>query len=80
MVLGPVWLEYQPSHRGEDQDELYLGEAICHRKNQNLDQNLLGRAEKLTPVRPITDTKYKLPEVGSNTSHGAKNWDGMGME
>lgn len=35
--------------------------------------NLLDRAEKITPARPITDTKSKLPEVGSDTAHGAKS-------
>lgn len=58
-----------------------LSEAMYQGQTQNLDQNLLGRAEKLTPVRPIRDTKSRLAEVESDTDCGARslgsNGDGM---
>lgn len=59
----------------------YISEAICQGENQKFDQNLLGRTEKLTPVRPITETKSKLLEVEADTACGAgslgSNGDGM---
>lgn len=62
-----------PSHERLGLGWAILPEATHQGENQNLDQNLLGRGEKLTPVRPITDTKSKLPEVGSERARGAKS-------
>lgn len=72
-VPGPVWLEDRPSHERLGLGCAIISEAVCQGKNQNLDQNLLGKAEKLIPVRPITDTRLKLPEVGSDPGDGAKS-------
>lgn len=47
-VPGPVWLENRPSHERLGLGCAILSEAACQGNNQSLDQNLLGRAEKLT--------------------------------
>lgn len=77
-VPRPVWQGYRPSHERLGLGWAILSEAICQGENQNLDQNLLDKAEKLTPVRPIIDTKSKLPEVGSDTAHGARSLQSNG--
>lgn len=77
-ISGSVWLGYQPSHVKLGWGWTIFSEAIYQGDNQNVDQNLLGRAEKLSPVRPITDTKSKLLEVESDTAHGAKSWGSNG--
>lgn len=53
--------------------------GIMPRRESEFRPNLLDMAEKLTPVRPITDTKSKLPEVGSDTAHGAKSLGSNGV-
>lgn len=65
MVSGPVWPSYQPSHNRMGLGHAPLSEAVCPAESE-FDQSLLGGSGKLTPVGPITDTKSKLPEVGSD--------------
>lgn len=74
-VPGPVGLGYQPSHKRLGLRWAILSEAACQGEKQNSDQNFLGRAEKRIPVRPITDTRSKWPEVGSDTEVGLhRSW------
>lgn len=62
------WRGYQPNHVRLGLGWATLSEAICQGENQKFHQNLLGRTEKLTPVRPITDTKSKLSEMEADTA------------